>query len=133
MTTVLCLRLRRARQVDSVLVVRRKDNGKLACVGGFVEVGETLEEATRREVMEETGLDVTSLRMLPRVRTKEHSSSSSSSVLGCCYFHVPQAPESLFEFRLEEGFSVRFVHLLQAVPVRNNVSISAGLILAPTR
>eukprot|EP00752_Nemacystus_decipiens_P005156 g4679.t1 len=54
-------------EVESVLVVRRKDNGKLACIGGFVEVGETLEEATRREVMEETGLDVTSLQMLPRV------------------------------------------------------------------
>ncbi|CAN0582934.1 unnamed protein product, partial [Ectocarpus sp. 12 AP-2014] len=51
----------------SVLVVRRKDNGKLACIGGFVEVGETLEEATRREVREETGLEVTSLQMLPRV------------------------------------------------------------------
>eukprot|EP00903_Cladosiphon_okamuranus_P015209 g14057.t1 len=54
-------------EVESVLVVRRKDNGKLACIGGFVEVGETLEQATRREVMEETGLEVTSLRMLPRV------------------------------------------------------------------
>ncbi len=48
-------------------MVRRKDNGKLACIGGFVEVGETLEEATRREVKEETGLEVTSLQMLPRV------------------------------------------------------------------
>lgn len=55
------------KQVQSVLVVRRKDNGKLACIGGFVEVGETLEEATRREVKEETGLEVTSLQMLPRV------------------------------------------------------------------
>lgn len=58
------------KQVESVLVVRRKDNGKLACIGGFVEVGETLEEATRREVKEETGLEVTSLQMLPRVSEK---------------------------------------------------------------
>lgn len=57
----------RREQVGSVLVVRRRDNGKLACIGGFVEVGETLEEATRREVREETGLEVTSLQMLPRV------------------------------------------------------------------
>lgn len=60
--------MRCGKQVEAVLVVRRKDNGKLACIGGFVEVGETLAEATRREVMEETGLDVTSLQMLPRVR-----------------------------------------------------------------
>lgn len=51
-----------------MLVVRRRDNGKLACIGGFVEVGETLEQATRREVREETGLEVTSLQMIPRVR-----------------------------------------------------------------
>ncbi|CAM9250211.1 unnamed protein product, partial [Pylaiella littoralis] len=54
-------------EVGSVLVVRRRDNGKLACIGGFVEVGETLEQATRREVREETGLEVTSLQMIPRV------------------------------------------------------------------
>ncbi|CAM9373519.1 unnamed protein product [Choristocarpus tenellus] len=54
-------------QVKEVLVIRRKDNGKLACVGGFVAVGETLEKAVTREVWEETGLHVSNLRMLPRV------------------------------------------------------------------
>lgn len=63
--------LRCEEQVESVLVVRRKDNGQLACIGGFVEVGETLEDATRREVKEETGLDVTSLQMLPKVSREE--------------------------------------------------------------
>lgn len=50
-----------------MLVIRRRDNGKLACVGGFVRVGETLKGAVRREVEEETGLEVTSLRMMPQV------------------------------------------------------------------
>lgn len=54
-------------EVLSVLVVRRKDNSKLACIGGFVNVGETLQEAARREVLEETGLQVASLRMIPQV------------------------------------------------------------------
>ncbi|CAM9730759.1 unnamed protein product [Laminaria digitata] len=55
------------REVVSVLVVRRRDNGKLACIGGFVNVGETLQEAAKREVLEETGLEVSSLRMIPQV------------------------------------------------------------------
>ena len=54
-----------------MLVVRRRDNGKLACIGGFVNVGETLEEAVRREVLEETGLQVASLRMIPQVSSTQ--------------------------------------------------------------
>lgn len=69
-------------QVDSVLVIRRRDNNKLACIGGFVEVGETLEEAVRREVMEETTLSVTSLQMIPRVSSPARG-SRPRSMLRC--------------------------------------------------
>jgi len=41
-----------------VLLIRRKDTGLWAMPGGIFEVGETPAEATRREVQEETGLDV---------------------------------------------------------------------------
>jgi len=43
---------------DDVWLVKRRDTGKLALVGGFNEVGETVEEASRREMMEEMGLDL---------------------------------------------------------------------------
>lgn len=50
-----------------ILLTRRKNNpakGTLDLPGGFATHGETAEEGVRREVMEETGLTVTSARYL---------------------------------------------------------------------
>jgi 8-oxo-dGTP diphosphatase len=46
---------------DHVLLVRRKDTSQLATMGGFVQVGETTEQAVRRELQEETGIRLDSL------------------------------------------------------------------------
>eukprot|EP00611_Tribonema_gayanum_P020215 TRINITY_DN3647_c0_g1_i1.p1 TRINITY_DN3647_c0_g1~~TRINITY_DN3647_c0_g1_i1.p1 ORF type:complete len:254 (+),score=19.17 TRINITY_DN3647_c0_g1_i1:92-853(+) len=53
--------------IKGLVMVRRKDVGKYALVGGFVDVGETVEDAVHREVKEETGLAVWDLRLLPRI------------------------------------------------------------------
>src|SRR5262245_19398557 len=50
-----------------VLLIRRKHppfQGHYAIPGGFVEIGETVEEASRRELKEETGLEVGPLRLV---------------------------------------------------------------------
>ena len=50
-----------------VMLIRRKNEpfkGAYALPGGFVDIGETVEAGCRREVREETGLDVGDLRLV---------------------------------------------------------------------
>lgn len=52
---------------SKVLMIRRKKDpfmGKLALPGGFVNEGETVEEAARREALEETSLQVDPIEIL---------------------------------------------------------------------
>jgi len=52
---------------EGIVLIRRENSpyqGYYALPGGFVEVGETVEEAARREAKEETGLDIILLKLV---------------------------------------------------------------------
>jgi len=53
---------------DNAVVLIRRGNppfkGSYALPGGFVEEGEKVEDACKREAMEETGLELTNLRLI---------------------------------------------------------------------
>jgi ADP-ribose pyrophosphatase YjhB (NUDIX family) len=51
-------------QDDRLLLTRRADTGDWAIPGGMMEPGESLEETARREVLEETGLDIGQMQLL---------------------------------------------------------------------
>lgn len=54
-------------QGESVVLIRRANEpfkGQYALPGGFVEIGETLEQACARETFEETGLRLENLRLI---------------------------------------------------------------------
>ena len=67
-----------------VLLVRRKYppyKGRYALPGGFVEIGETVEDACRRELAEETGLSAGRLRLVgvysdPKRDPRRHTCSA---------------------------------------------------------
>jgi NAD+ diphosphatase len=52
------------RRGDELLLVRKAEwpDGRYSLVAGFLEFGESLEECVRREVREETGVEVTNIR-----------------------------------------------------------------------
>jgi len=49
---------------QKMLLTRRTDNGQWCVPGGYMEAGESITEACRREVLEETGLSVRVKRLM---------------------------------------------------------------------
>ncbi len=55
-----------------ILLQRRQDNGCWGIIGGAMEMGESFEEAVRRETMEESGLSLGKLEIFQILSGKDH-------------------------------------------------------------
>ena len=76
---------------SEALLVRQPSypEGMYTCVAGFVDVGETLEECVRREVAEEAGVKVGSVRTID---TQHWPFPNSSLMVGCIATADPESP-----------------------------------------
>ncbi len=75
---------------DRVLWVRRQDNGRWSLPSGHVEPAESLHEAVRREVLEETGLVVRPVRLTgvysePAAQVFVYPSGEAVHFVTCCF------------------------------------------------
>lgn len=80
-----CLFIRRAREPA---------RGKLALAGGFTDADETGEEATRREIREELGLELGPLRYLGSWPNRYHAGGFTVPVLDL-FFRAPLASHTI--------------------------------------
>ncbi|MEM3519039.1 MAG: NUDIX hydrolase [Candidatus Hadarchaeales archaeon] len=79
---------------DGVILVKRKKEpfkGKWAIPGGFVEYGERVEDAAKREAREETGLEVEILRILGVYSDPDRDPRGHS--VSVCYLAKPVGGE----------------------------------------
>ncbi|HEX9815194.1 MAG TPA: NUDIX domain-containing protein [Myxococcota bacterium] len=82
-----------ARREDSngeILLIQRADNAHWGLPGGHVEPGESVAQATAREVLEETGFAIEVGRLIgvysdPEQQTVESSSGERSQFINLCF------------------------------------------------
>ena len=87
---------------EHVWLVKRKDTGQYATMGGFVEVGETAEAAAARELKEETGLDLKGELALfgfysDPIRDKRRHTASVVYIVNIPLGDIPKAADDVKE------------------------------------
>ena len=108
-----------------VLVIRRRDNGNWEPPGGVLELYETIEDGLRREVREETGLEIEIERLtgvyknMPRgiialvFRCQQAAGSPqlSEETLDTCWLAPDQIPD-----RMTPAYAIRLLDAVKQGP-----------------
>ena len=102
--------------VGELLLQHRADGSGWGLIGGFMELGETAEEAARREVLEETGLTVGSLELFGVFSTGElqtFPSGDQAQIVTASYLTAEVSGTLQLD---DEGLELRYFPL-DALPV----------------
>ena len=100
--------VRRPENVHEILLMRRSDNALWGLPGGYVEPGESVIDATQREVREETGYEIDVGRLVgvysdPRTQVIAYADRSRIHAINLCFEGIagargePTTPEEVLE------------------------------------
>ncbi len=98
---------------DRLLLQRRRDNGCWAIMGGSIELGETFEEAARREAREESGLVLGELTLVDEMSGPElfHEYPNGDQVYNTGAVYLCRQFTGQLAENTDEGSELRFFHL----------------------
>ncbi|WP_214809293.1 MULTISPECIES: NUDIX hydrolase [Exiguobacterium] len=83
-------------QTGKIAVIQKKD-GKLFLPGGGIETYETHEDCLKREVLEETGIDVTVVDFIGRVNQYFYSQNETTYYLNEGQFYRCDAGQNIYD------------------------------------
>jgi ADP-ribose pyrophosphatase YjhB (NUDIX family) len=95
---------------NRLLLQRRADDGTWGLVGGIMNLGETVEEAARREVLEETGLTVGEVKLFG-VFSFEHTYPGGNRAQTVSVVYTSDDIQGKPEVNDAEGLELRYFAL----------------------
>lgn len=98
---------------NRLLLQHRKDNQQWGLIGGSMEIGESLAETARREVLEETGLKLEEITWLSLFSGQEliYEYPNGDVVVNVVAVYISKQFSGKIMTAEEEGYEVRFFKL----------------------
>jgi len=100
---------------DRLLMIKRSDNDKWGIPGGAMELGESTEETARRELLEETGLEVGNLELFGVFSGKElyYQYPSGEEVYNVSIVYLSRDGKGIVNFNDDEHYKFQYFDLAQ--------------------